>query len=412
MRHEGKLVAHVLNASGVDADADEALDYMTINATAVELANVTAEMKNADKLAQSADETISSAAENISNTPLLSNATVDSTINAFGSNATATVDASRPKLGEHSFKSWYAAHKTGRGIWKWNNALHAYERHFMVWQGKPVSIAEVGVQSGGSISMWQSVLGSRCYVHGLDINKNCMKFRNARTSITIGDQADSSMWHRFFKQHPKVNLLVDDGGHEPHQMLTTTLEVFWKLQPGGSIAIEDIHGEHYVQSFFTPVANYFGHMNNKGKLDSVHVYPFLLIAQRAGWSTVPKTKLTFAPHNQAYVNSFAALWSAMGKHRGGVVILKNPKWGSFLSAQSLTSFFAHFAGLHSFNMYDSPSGCRSTAAVNCGTYVKNSHHQNLISGIHIYPNALYVEVTTAPPSIAAIRRGNQFIKYG
>lgn len=258
--------------------------------------------------------------------------------------------------------------------------------------------------------MWQAVLGNRCYVHGLDINKACMQFQNARTSITIGDQADPQMWHRFFMAHPKLDLLVDDGGHKPNQMLTTMLQVYWKLQPGGAIAIEDIHGEHYVQSFFTPCAKYLGHMNNRGKLGAVHIYPFLLIVDRAGRSAIPKPWLQYP--RKVYVNTFAELWPQIQAHRGGVVVLKSPRWASFLNAKSLTRWFAHFQGLHRFDMYATPAGCRSTASPNCATTIRNSPTQTLVSGVHIYKDELYVEVTPAPPVISAVRKGNRFIKYG
>jgi hypothetical protein len=382
----------VLNASSGGADEDEAAsDY---NATAEELANATAEMKSGESLARSALQQPS-----------------NGLVNATAGTVSAVAAISDSDKGA-TFRGWYDTHNSGRGLWKWANALDAYQRHFAVWAGHGVNIAEVGVQSGGSISMWQAVLGKWCYVHGLDINPNCRQFQNARTSITIGDQADKNMWYKFFTTHPPLDLLVDDGGHEPHQMLTTFLEVFYRLQPGGSVAIEDIHGAHYVQSFFTPVANYLGHMQNRGKLHSVHVYPFLLIAQKAGKHKIPVTALNFPTTNRAVVSNFNELWDAAGKHRGGVIVLRNSQWGSFLSATSLTSFFSHFGGLHDFNMYDTPNGCRSTASTNCATTVHNSPQQAMVTGIHVYAHELYVEVAPTPPIITAVRKGNKFIKYG
>ena len=43
---------------------------------------------------------------------------------------------------------------------------------------REVRVLEVGVQSGGSIQMWESVLGGGCVVHGIDINQACLQFRN------------------------------------------------------------------------------------------------------------------------------------------------------------------------------------------------------------------------------------------
>merc|ERR1719281_510784 len=82
--------------------------------------------------------------------------------------------------------------------------------------GQPLAVAEVGVQSGGSILMWQAVLGAQIKFYGLDINPGCNKFKDAATSITIGDQADPKMWNSFFSTVTNtLDILVDDAGHTP-----------------------------------------------------------------------------------------------------------------------------------------------------------------------------------------------------
>lgn len=310
-----------------------------------------------------------------------------------------------------TFQSYYGSVAGGRGIWKWTNSLVAYQRHFGVLSGHNVKMAEVGVQSGGSILMWQAVLGADCHVYGLDINKNCMQFQNGKTTITIGDQADPSMWHSFFAQTaPKLDILVDDGGHESHQMLVTLSEVFYRLQPGGFICIEDIHGQHYVESFFAPAAGYIGYMADLGQVASVHVYPFLMIVQKHGVADLPPSQLTFSS-NQAIVSDFEPMWAEITKRPGGAVFLQNDGWGPFLTKQGLTNFFAHFGGLHDFNYYATPTGCEHTSAAICTTTVQNSPTQSLVTGVHIYHDKLVAEVAPSPPVIDAVRKGADWIAY-
>jgi hypothetical protein len=263
--------------------------------------------------------------------------------------------------------------------------------------------------------MWQSVLGADCHVYGLDINKNCVKFQNEQTTITIGDQASPEMWKNFFANvAPKLDILVDDGGHEPHQMLTTLAEVFYRLQPGGFIAIEDIHGQHYVQSFFTAAGNYLGYKASEegGKeLASVHVYPFLLIAHKTGKAEgIPASEVVFSD-NRAEVSDFIPMWAEIPKHAGGAVELKNKAWGSFLTGPGLQNFFAHFGGLHDFDYYAEPAGCEHTPAPVCSTIVRNTPTQALVSGIHVYEDRLVVEVPVTPPVISAVRKGTEWIPY-
>jgi len=320
----------------------------------------------------------------------------------------STSNASR--WGE-TFQVWYNSHSAGRGVWKWNNALDAYQRHFGPMAGRPIKLVEIGVQSGGSIQMWQSVLGPQCHVYGLDINKGVLKFVDPTTTITIGDQANVQMWQSFFAQTVKgpIDVLVDDGGHESNQMLVTLTQTFDHLTPGGMVAIEDIHGGGYIESFFAPSATFLGWKAQQGLLGSVHVYPFVLIAQKGGDET--RAPLVFSGTTTT-VNSFDAMWAALPKHVGGHVILENAGWGPFFTEQGLTNFFRLFGGLHNSQWYDQPLGCRTTTKALCTVTVVNNDVQKLITGIHIYPSRLVIEVAGNPVNIQAVRKGTEWLPYG
>lgn len=310
-----------------------------------------------------------------------------------------------------SFPDFYAQYNTGPGIWKWNNALVAYQRHMSRLQGTECSVAEVGVQSGGSIQMWHRVLGAKSMVHGIDINPKTKKFEDATTTVTIGDQADVNMWNSFFAGLKKpLDVLVDDGGHEPQQMLVTLQEAFRHIGAGGLVAIEDIHGERYLESFFKPAAHFLASEAGNGNLDSVHVYPFLLIAQRKDAAGKAPAALTFQGAEVA-VTTFEEMWGQVKQHPGDHVVLENPGWGPFFTGQGLTNFFAVFAGLHTSRWYDNPAGCALTSAAICTNTVLNDPQQAVVTGIHIYPTRLVVEVAAQPALIQAVRKGDTWIKY-
>lgn len=312
-----------------------------------------------------------------------------------------------------TFKGFYDNHALGRGIWKWGNALVAYQRHFGAFVGYAVDIAEVGVQSGGSLLMWQDVFGPSCHTYGLDINEQCLKFQDAKTTITIGDQGNTQTWFSFFAHTAKsLDILVDDGGHEPHQMLVTLTQVWPKINPGGFISIEDIHGLNYVETFFKPAATFIAQSHAQGLVASVHVYPFVLIVHKAGVSTkLPPVELTFSGSNVT-VDNFDSMWQAIQVHKGGHVVLENAGWGPFITEQGLSNFFTVFGRLHEGKLGDFPVGCSTTAAAVCTTSVKNSQLQDTITGVHIYPTSLVVEVAASPPIINAVRRGTEFMTYG
>jgi len=309
-----------------------------------------------------------------------------------------------------TFTQYYDSITTGRGIWKWNNALEAYNRHLIQYQGKPVNGAEVGVQSGGSIAMWHAVLGQQAVIHGLDINPMCSEFVDATTSITIGDQENPEMWKSFFAHvSSTLDFLVDDGGHFPNQMLQTIYSVFPKLNAGGVIAIEDIHGAHYLNSFFQPAADYFG---PNPEVASVHMYPYLLVAHKVGTSapydptTLPNAKVSKS------VTSLDELTSSLqGAAPGTLIVLQNPEWGRFINAKGLSYFFSTFIDLYQpQSMPDYPKGCADASVPVCTSGTVNSVLMSQVQGIHIFPDKLVAEIPLQPPVIQAVRRGDKWIR--
>lgn len=330
-----------------------------------------------------------------------------------GTVAGAVTLAAKKQVPALGFQDFYNGHTTGRGIWKWSNALDAYQKHFSPFAGLPVSLSEIGVQSGGSIDMWHAVMGSQCQVYGIDINPQTLRFGESMTSITIGDQADVNMWTNFFNTVVKspLDILIDDGGHEPHQMLVTLEQTLPRMNPGGFVAIEDIHGQSYVQSFFTPAAYFIATQAAQGLVDSVHVYPYLLMVQRAGkGSLLPQSQLSFTGTSTT-VSEFNQIWAAIPQHVGGTVVLENAGWGPFITGPGLTNFFSVFAALHDYNVHDVPAGCATTSAAVCTNIVTSSSMQASIKGIHIYPTRLVVEVASGPVSINALRRGDNWLDY-
>jgi len=312
-----------------------------------------------------------------------------------------------------TFRAWYDAHAAGRGVWKWNNALDSYQRHFAAWANKPVSLAEVGVQSGGSILMWKAILGAQCHVFGLDINPACAKFNDPTATITIMDQGDSNAWNNFYAgltaNGAALDILVDDGSHQAHHMSLTLHTSFPNIKPGGYVAVEDIHGRHYVQSFFDPVSQSIGQWHAQNLIASLHLYPFQLVVHKAGAAAGH----SYTPGAAAAtVADFPQLWPALTANPGGFVNLANAAWGSFLSEPVLKGIFAQFAPLHDYQMTSNPAGCHQTASNICTVAITNSQSQNQIIGVHIFATHLAVEVAAAPPLIAATRRGTEFIAYG
>jgi len=309
---------------------------------------------------------------------------------------------------EHpTFQSFYHDYKSGPGIWKWSNALDAYQHHFGGMAGRsPLAVAEVGVQSGGSIGLWKAVLGKGVHYYGLDINKNCLQFKNSSTSIFIGDQASDQVWDTFYSKVSNLDILVDDGGHQAHQMSVTFRRSFDHLNPGGFVAVEDVFRQDQWQFLYDATKN-IGLW--KDQVESVHMYPgVFLLQKKPAHDDFVKT----LPPSAGVVDSFEAMWAAIQLHPGKTVTLKNQAWGSLFTEALMYNIVQQFVHLYAAaGQLDDPPGCALTPAPVCTATVVNTAQMNIVTGVHVFQDALYVEAAAKPPVISAVRKGDKWIPY-
>lgn len=283
--------------------------------------------------------------------------------------------------------------------------------------GRPTKMLEIGVQSGGSINMYHAVL-PQTYYYGMDINKNCVQFNDARTTIYLGDQASVPGWTHFFAAiTPDLDICIDDGGHQAHQMLATIQQVLPHMKSGSFFLTEDIHtvNDHsmgpYNTGFFQPAAHTLGNFwsHQGATLQSVHLYPFVLGVQM---SPGPGQTAWMPPPATTQVDSIPALLTALPLNLGGVVKLWNGAWGPFFTPVALTNFFNTFYDLYGGVVREEPNPCHGNQVSNqCAMIATNTNLQNLVKGVHIYADHALVEVQAAPPSISAYRKGDLWIAY-
>jgi len=63
--------------------------------------------------------------------------------------------------GTNELFTWFAHREKGPGAHKWSTYLDTYHQHFNRFRTQDkITLVEVGVQSGGSIEMWQSYFGA------------------------------------------------------------------------------------------------------------------------------------------------------------------------------------------------------------------------------------------------------------
>jgi SAM-dependent methyltransferase len=139
-------------------------------------------------------------------------------------------------------RDFYGAVEDGPGIWKWEHYPEIYRRHFERFRGRDVHVVEVGIFGGGSLALWTRYFGPGCRIYGVDIDPACAVHEGGNVRVFIGDQADRDFWRRFKQAVPRVDILIDDGGHDPEQQIATFEEMLPHLSPGGVFLCEDVHG--------------------------------------------------------------------------------------------------------------------------------------------------------------------------
>jgi len=127
---------------------------------------------------------------------------------------------------------------------KWVPYFEAYHNHFKRFRNREggVTLLEIGVQSGGSISMWRKYFGESFTYIGLDINPEVQRFDNADwIHIHIGDSGDATFLQKIRDLYPDgVDILLDDGGHTMSQQINNFQTMTDFVKPDGLFVCEDL----------------------------------------------------------------------------------------------------------------------------------------------------------------------------
>ena len=185
---------------------------------------------------------------------------------------------------------------------KWKHYFDIYDKHFSRFRNQEVHLLEIGVSHGGSLQMWKDYFGHKAKIYGVDINPDCKKLEEEQISIFIGSQEDRLFLRSLKNVIPKVDILIDDGGHTMKQQITTFEELYGHIKPDGVYLCEDLHtsyrrkwGGGYKRkgSFIEYSKNFIDYINawhsNSGKLKvteftkttySLHYYLSILVIEK------------------------------------------------------------------------------------------------------------------------------------
>src|SRR6478736_6564315 len=129
----------------------------------------------------------------------------------------------------------------GNLIHKWDHYLEVYDTWFSRYRGKEVHILEIGISQGGSIELWKRYFGDKLHLYGVDINPRCKELEQENVQIFIGEQEDKNFLSELKSKIPKLDILIDDGGHTMLQQIVTFEELYNHIKDNGIYLCEDTH---------------------------------------------------------------------------------------------------------------------------------------------------------------------------
>ena len=141
----------------------------------------------------------------------------------------------------------YALENERRLLFKWQHYFDIYDRHFARFRGTDVHVLEFGVFQGGSLQMWKDYFGPQSQLFGVDINPECRRLEEDQVRIFTGNQEDRRFLKSLAKEIPRIDILIDDGGHTMRQQIATFEELFPHISPNGIYLCEDLHTSYWRQ---------------------------------------------------------------------------------------------------------------------------------------------------------------------
>src|SRR4051812_27718854 len=125
-----------------------------------------------------------------------------------------------------SFRDLFHKHD-GRLIHKWDHYFEIYDRHFSNYRGKNINMLEIGISHGGSLQLWKEYFGEGVNIYAIDVNPECKKFEDEKVKVFIGSQSDSAFLNTVIQNIPKLDIIIDDGGHTMKQRIIS-FQVLYK----------------------------------------------------------------------------------------------------------------------------------------------------------------------------------------
>ena len=130
---------------------------------------------------------------------------------------------------------------------KWGGRWYTphYQKHFEPYRELAVKVLEIGVggyespdAGGESLRMWKHYF-RRGLIYGLDVFAKA-GIEESRLHVVQGDQGDAPFLDSMARELGPFDIVIDDGSHISHHVITSFEALFPHVRPGGLYVVEDL----------------------------------------------------------------------------------------------------------------------------------------------------------------------------
>jgi demethylmacrocin O-methyltransferase len=130
---------------------------------------------------------------------------------------------------------------------KWGGRWYTphYQKHFEPYRDLAVKVLEIGIggydaidAGGESLRMWKHYF-RRGLIYGLDIFTKT-GIEESRLHVVQGDQGDAQFLDSMARELGPFDIVIDDGSHMSHHIITSFNALFPHVRPGGIYVVEDL----------------------------------------------------------------------------------------------------------------------------------------------------------------------------
>jgi len=123
--------------------------------------------------------------------------------------------------------------------------MESYENIFAKYENVPISLLEIGVETGGSLKMWKDFFIEGSSIAGID-NWSTVRLVGERVALRADNVIGCDVYEgdaTKFQLDKKFDIIIDDGSHILEDVILTFKNFWENLREDGIYVVEDVPGD-------------------------------------------------------------------------------------------------------------------------------------------------------------------------